>query len=124
MLDRQKAMERAFRDDGPAATPAILLILGEQRKTIEAILKAEVVFANMPSTAAQETPRQRAAEIRAYFTKLIEGAPQEVRDWVLRRMAGLAPAGTPELRHCETETPGVSGQAPENNGNCRTEAPK
>jgi len=120
MLTRQKEMEKALKNDGPAAMPALLTIMAQQRSTIETMLKAEVVFANMPSIGPQDTPQTRAAEVEAYFSKLIEGAPQEVRDWILRRMTGEAP----ELRHCETETPGDSGEAPKNNGNRRnSEAP-
>jgi hypothetical protein len=116
MLKCQKEMETALKDDGPQAMPAILAILGEQRKTIEAILKAEVVFANMPA-GAQETPQQRAAEIRAYFSKLIEGAPPEVRDWILKRMTG-------ESRQRAKEQPEISEKAPEKNDDCRKEGPK
>jgi len=119
MLKRQKEMEQALKNDGPQAMPAILAILSQQRSTIETILKAEVIFANMPDLGARETPGQRMAETQAYFSKLIEGAPPEVRAWILRAMTEPAPAGAPELRHCETETPGFSKTGPENNGDCR-----
>ncbi len=83
MLKRQQAMERAFQDDGPAATPAILAILGEQRKTIEAILKAQVVFANMPARA-EEPAQQRAARGKAYWTWLLDNLSPAAREEVLK----------------------------------------
>jgi hypothetical protein len=93
MLDRLKAMENALKDDGPVAMPAVVALLDQQRKTIEALLKAEVVFANMPVAGQQGQSR------------------------VLRII--VVDARVPELRHRETKTPGVSGQGPENNDNRR-----
>jgi hypothetical protein len=87
-LTRLKEMERTLQDDGPQAMPAITALLGEQRKTIEAILKAEVVFANMPSASVQETPQQRAAEIRAYFQGLLGKLSPAAKDELLKLMTG------------------------------------
>jgi hypothetical protein len=119
MLDRQKAMEKTLKDDGPQAMPALLTIMAQQRSTIETMLKAEVVFAHMPNAGDQETPEQRAAETRAYFRRIMECLTPAAQEELLRAMTEPAPAPGQEPRHCEKETPTFSGQTSENNGDCR-----
>jgi hypothetical protein len=94
MLGRQKEMEKALKDDGPQAMPAILAILGEQRKTIEAILKAEVVFANMPvgPTDMRVYAGAVKAEAEAFLAQLLPRLTEPARAEVLKAITELEAA--------------------------------
>jgi hypothetical protein len=91
MLGRQKEMEKALQDDGPQAMPAILAILGEQRKTIEAIIKAEVVFANMPAGPTDMRVYAGAvkAEAEAFLAQLLPRLTEPARAEVLKAITEL-----------------------------------